>query len=133
MTSNVSVLQRKQFDRETRLQELFLESHVTNGTFEYVPNRDALRDLEQLCEKNQIVLVYGPKGCGKSGLLCNWVTHRRHRNTIVGRKDEIVFYHNAGCSHASAEVAELLGRLCESAQQRFQNLKIQKDDGVSSW
>ncbi len=129
--SMTSVLQRRKLDRETRIQELFLESHITNGRFEYVPNREKLRDLEKLCEENQIVLVYGSKSCGKSGLLCNWVNHRRHRNKITGRKDELVFYHNAGCSRASAEVAELLRRVCESSEQRFENLKIQKDDGVS--
>jgi len=112
--SSLSVLQRREFDREARIQDSFLQSQNE----EYVPNREVQKDLENLCEReSQIVLAYGPKGSGKSGMLCNWVKDRRHRNAVVGRKDELVFYHNAGCSRASAEIAELLRRVCQSAEK----------------
>ena len=98
-----SVLQRRKLDRETRIQEVRFESHITNGRFEHA-NLES-REIER-------------RGSWRSNPLC-WFTEARAAESRVSLlqlgksstsqkynywegEDELVFYHNVGCSRASS-------------------------------
>eukprot|EP00940_MAST-03C_sp_MAST-3C-sp2_P000520 g520.t1 len=115
------------------------------GSFKYIIPHDHMHTIETFCDADNDIdtssmrmplLIAGPDGCGKSALLANWTKHRRHRNAIVSgaAKDELVLYHNAGCSVASTSIKIFLHRACTKMNAFFAlKQKIPDSESKLSW
>lgn len=79
---------------------------------------DSLDGHAEILEGNSKLplVITGSQGCGKSALLANWVSRRRH----LKHRDEFLFQHFVGSSARSKQLTHLLYRLESALKDHFQ-------------